>query len=338
MKIRSAVYLSLLVFVCGFGSIASAKSECESYLFDAEFLTSLNLAMSDDYRIELLAKDFGDGKKFVILMGETHIKTPASAEIGRNVLRHFEYIGYEGYLEEKTWGGKISLRVIDPILKTLNVKRPAQFALRRAWARWKGAGRSEGSTIKDAVDAKVAGRLTRSLDALSDQELLEAVQRLADEGETNPEFQKKVDEIIAVRQGHAPPLRIIREMIHLEKDHVPDFYENLESVNGKIFWSFVVASMLAPEAYHSAVTTGLTLYVGHGWVGHLLQDTKYSRFFPMPRALITGRDATMARNIDETLEQRTEISELLAIVGKAHVDGMKELLLEAGYESIPLKF
>jgi hypothetical protein len=98
-----------------------------------------------------------------------------------------------------------------------------------------------------------------------------------------------------------------------------------------------------PNNYHIWAAVGATTYAVYGLTGNMLGNTRYKatkwyqRFFPLSLALVTGRNATMARNIIETLESRPEVSELLAIVGEGHVDGIAQLLEQAGYTQLPIR-
>ena len=60
------------------------------------------------------------------------------------------------------------------------------------------------------------------------------------------------------------------------------------------------------------------------------------KMFPLNLAILRGRNATMVGNIENTFNERSDVNEMLAIVGKLHVPEMKQLLERMGYQSISL--
>ncbi len=57
-----------------------------------------------EYPIQILVK----GGRYIILMGETHDKSPELAQIGLDVAVSFSFRAYEGFDPGKTWGGKLA--------------------------------------------------------------------------------------------------------------------------------------------------------------------------------------------------------------------------------------
>lgn len=356
-------FLAAIALAALVGQLAQAKPNCEFFLNNPTLIEALHKAVTDDYRVEIFAKQVNGKTKLLVLMGELHIKTPTSAVVGRNVVNQFDYVGIEGFDPQKTWGGKLSANVIDPIIEKIGIKRTPQFWLARVLGRFYGTnGRTEGSTITEAVAAEMRAGFLNDIQKKSPDELKELIATLETILEESSDTDLEIEgvKILSARELLAMANSVLtgrspeqiaehtgpKETVDLEKNHVPDFAENWYSIDSYVSWGILAAYCamvpFVPDNYQIGAAVGATAYVFYGLTGSVLGNTRYKatkwyqRYFPLSLALVTGRNATMARNIMETLESRPEVSELLAIVGKGHVDGMKQLLEQAGYKPLSI--
>lgn len=157
----------------------------------------------------------------------------------------------------------------------------------------------------------------------------------------------------AIETAEEDPLRKFIN-IPLEKGHTPDLAENMQSIIlpaqmftcGAAFCGDVL-HYLEPGNAVSTVTTPLVWIVaGVGlsqtWAAKILRprfkDQKWFKFvFAVNYGLINARDKTMVNNVYNALFEYKEEKAILVIVGKDHVDGMRDLLRDQfGFADVPL--
>lgn len=86
-----ALFLSLVISFPAFGD---AKS-CSPFLSNAQ-ITALREAGKGDYIVKTVKVDIDGVERTVVVLGETHVKGKADAELGKNVVDQFENVGVEG--------------------------------------------------------------------------------------------------------------------------------------------------------------------------------------------------------------------------------------------------
>lgn len=74
----------------------------------------------------------------------------------------------------------------------------------------------------------------------------------------------------------------------------------------------------------------------YGWAEMLLKwkfsDEPWFRIvFPTYGGLLDGRNETMLKNIENGFHEHPEANQMLVIIGRAHVRGMKKLLEDQGF-------
>lgn len=347
--------LSLLV-----GQPARASSCEQLLLLKPNLVESLHNAAKDDYDVRILTAEVGGKQRLVVMMGEAHIKSVRSAEVGREVLEHFDYVGREGYDPTVTWGGRFDKNVLHPVLAKLGLKAKPQFWFARLLGRLFGArGRTEGSTTTEASIAAIRREYLEHLENKSQEQLaviLGALEKLpANELDAAVDidgvkvFTKReiLELALSVRDGKKPEIELKgpKGTIPLEANHKPDFWENVSSLEsyvtlGSLVGYYASAAYLPADAA-SAVTTGLLALAGYritGAIASVKAEPRpwLQRLFPMSYGILRARNRTMVGNIHKSLVERPEIDQMLVVVGKAHLDEMQALLEGQGYTSIPL--
>ena len=138
-------------------------------------------------------------------------------------------------------------------------------------------------------------------------------------------------------------------VFHLEKNHKPGLAERVETLivptSILSLLLYVVPCMLPKSSFAHMIRIAAlcgALSLVYFAVGTALSDRFqhrrwFRRLFGLTLGLVSGRDKTMAGNIDEIMREYPDVENILNIVGKYHVPGMKRLLLDAyGYKEIPL--
>ena len=324
-----------------------------------DLLKSLHKAARDDYEVQLMTTVVNGRQKLVVLLGEAHIKSPASAAIGRGVLENFDFVGREGSDPEKTWGGRFSSKFIHPLLDKISTNDLPQFWFIRLIGKLRGEkGRTEGSTIVEAQVAELKNRFIENTKKMTAHELSDLIAKLEGVPENErgaaPNIEgvklfskgEKLEIAKAIANGVEPPNpKGPKETIHLEAGHVPDIWENIHSIEsyatmGTIMGYYATSSFLPQE-----VLLGVSLGINALAVYQLGELALYKRFeakrwyqriFPISVGNLKSRNRTMVSNIVTAIESRSEIEELLVVVGEAHVPEMKRLLQQRGYSSLPL--
>jgi len=343
----------------------NAVSTCEGiFNFGKERQTnvyaSLYKAMKDDYAVQVFTKDVNGRPRTLVLMGETHIKNKTSAAVGREVINNFDYVGVEGFDSEKTWGGRFKSKVITPITTKIRIKDKPQFWLARLIGKIFGkSGRTEVSTITEAVIAETRNNIINNLKSMSSQDLSHFISTLEEIPEKSKDSDLSVNgvsiftirEIIdlakfATNGQDLPTVNGPKETFHLEDGHKPDLWENLNSIDGYLtiglLAGYYTASAFIPPDVALKSAYALSSFSLYQISGLLLSTSKYQterwyqRLFPMSLGIIRGRNSTMVNNIESTFNGRQEVDQLLAIVGKLHVPEMKLLLEKMGYKSVAL--
>lgn len=293
-------------------------------------------------------------------MGEVHNKSPQSAAIGREVVSNFDYVGREGFDPEKTWGGGFKGRVVSPVLSKLGIKDRPQFWFARLIGKIIGkGGRTEGTTIAAAQVAEIRNNLVNNLKSISAQERSELIAKLEEIPERDRSGAISMggltlftgNEILDLAKLAAdgrdlPAISGPKETFHLEAGHKPDIWENIQSIEGYItvglLAGYYTAEAFIPPHIAEQGAYAISALSAYKIAGSLLSNSRfqtakwYQRIFPLSLGVIRGRNSTMVNNIESTFTNRGEVDQLLAIVGKAHIPEMKQLLQRMGYTAIPL--
>jgi len=336
-----------------FGNKSDAEAKRELY-------TDLHKAMKDDYSVEVMKTVINGKEKTLVILGETHIKSPTSAAIGQDVVNHFDVVGNEGYDSNKTWGGKFKNSVMAPVLAKIGIKGAPQFWMARLISRFKGpAGRTEGSSTRVAAVAEMKNKYSADLKEMPRDKLAEMIRQLE---EAPAEIRRDAiqidgikiftfDEILSMAkeayegrelETFAGP----KKTIHLEDGHKPDIWENIDSIQNYItvgiLAGYYATSFLIPQHLADMIGWGVNSFSVYELVGLKVTSSKFqtstwaSRLFPLSLAILRGRNATMINNIDKVFNEQPDVNEMLVIVGKLHVPEMKLLLQRNNYQSIPL--
>jgi hypothetical protein len=350
----------LWVALAGVPDAVAGADLCRDLLLNEPgLIQALHRAAKDDYRVQLLTAEVNGQQKLVVLMGETHIKSPASAAVGREVLDHFEQVGIEGADVDKNWGGKLSNKVISPLFDRMGFKDRPQFWFLRLASKVMGrSGRTEGSTIDQAYAAVFRREVFEELSRYSHDDLASLVRTLEQipVSERGKAFKSdgvsvvSIEELLSIVRSVPPgaPLPVPqgpRETIWLEEGHVPDLWENLSSIETQVtvgaLMAYYATPPFLPQPASALCTLGslaFSMYQVCGLaLGAKFQASRwYQRLFPLSVGLLRARNRTMVGNIAATIESRSDVDQFLVIVGRAHLPEMKHLLLQKGYQPLEL--
>lgn len=271
----------------------------------------LDIAQSTDYSVTKLIAP--DGKN-VIIMGETHLKDVIASVVGRRVLLEFPHRAHELASSEKTWGGEFFSLYLETVFNHIQTT----------------TNRTYQSTISDAhsTAAEVLSSV-RALESTLAKTLNVEVQAVQQNSSLNRDYTNYKN-------------------FFLENNHRPDLKENLYSVvvpteylSKALLIPTAAFSLAAPNGFVAEIVLPtLLVIVGtraiHKYLGKKLK-TKYSdktwfnNIFFDDRGLLDARNKTKTKNINKILNENPEVKTLLVIVGKLHVEGIVENLLNVGY-------
>jgi hypothetical protein len=363
LKLKNGYYRNSIVMLASLFAITTCYAEvpiCSLLLggtpISFEALQALHDAKTS-FEVEVLSKVIDGKERVVILAGETHIKTGGARSKGLNLIGHFDLRGIEG-ADLNSLGG----RLLGPIMDAVNFVSKKIFRLK-------------GSTITDAIvtasmeEAKqsvaiqIAETLLKeaglqSMELTIEQEqkhlvLLGNMKISSGDVEVDPVELLKVikvylsanSEMIASEQR-----KIVN--IQLEVGHKPNFKENLDVAQLPLTLGLLgLTFAISPFAGHGNQTvdvadkiiTGI-VYLNSAYTWAELAMKKkfsskpwFSAVFPTYGGLLDGRNQTMVANIEKGLIEHPESDQMLIIVGKAHVKGMKSLLQDQyRFSSAPL--
>ena len=200
--------------------------------------------------------------------------------------------------------------------------------------------RPEGSTIDaitfgpiSAADLALAEQMTRIIEFRIEE--LEALSN------RTPDQAEQLDRLRDLLSPIERP-----NIVKLERGHVPQSAENIRGIPALTTYAIVlgVDGLSYIAGVHSALTPveigGVLLaYALAGQLGKRFDKFKdshrFNRLFPIHYGLITGRDKTMTKNLVDAMT-RPEIGQILVIVGRMHVPGIKRRLLSDGFTEAPL--
>ncbi len=307
-------------------------------LFDgAAARDALERARGPDYAVRVMTRRQDGAERVVVLLGESHIKSPAAAELGRAVIARFQVYGLEGY-QNKSRGARAFL------------DRMTAFRRRAAQAQPERYG--AGSTIDEAAILNARRRAReqatrRYLDSLNERQrraLLEeaeaAVARgqpgtiglVAGSGETLLDA-AGLRAALSPRAAPAPTPAAFR----LEDGHRPGLGERLvfygPSVRralNRFAWGAIAASLVWGSGTAHAALAAALLGLNWVWLGDLLParvlQGPLGALFPLRTGLTRGRDKTMAKNLAAASASPSGAAPILAVVGADHVPGIARLL------------
>ena len=339
---------------------------CSTHLLGATPLSPAALIALQEargaYALEAVQKVVDGEPRVVILAGETHVKGNQASVAGKRLLEHFNLRGLEGADTRKNG---IAGAIMSPFLNAMNWF-PQKFLGLKGSTIDEAEAHAEAEFAKNVYAFELASKI-------KEQEKREIIQLTADEesalAEKLESFSISVDgfepgrdyaaeELLPLVREYLgrPPLDAYKRAtpvnVNLEKGHQPGLRENLSLLEIPFSIGFGglqlglgwAASPATPELAIAASVSSFAgiLYTAQSITGHLLtlkhSDKRWFRaIFPLHGGLIDGRNETMVRNIDAGFQANPQFNQMLVIVGKAHVPGMKRLLVEGqGYSPVPI--
>jgi hypothetical protein len=318
-----------------------------------EALEAIHQAKSN-YEIEVVTKMVDGKPRVVIFAGETHLKRDPSSKVGLNLLRHFDFKGLEGANLSKNG---IAGAILSPVLDSIHFIAQKFF-------------RMKGSSIDDADQAlelsiaknEYAWQLASSMKAkegkssislsVEEEDTLKNNLGLIEfkaQGQSETQSFNGSEIISPLKRYLADESGVLKRPVNLqlEKGHVPSTRENLGLLELPANLTLVGLGLGLPHftgqgnavvdatsALVTLITFVGTAYTFTGMGLKKRHETKkwYKVIFPLQSALLDGRNETMVRNIDAGFAENPDHDQMLVVVGRAHVKGMKALLIESyGY-------
>ncbi|MFC1521198.1 AAA family ATPase [Elusimicrobiota bacterium] len=277
----------------------------------SDTLEALHKAANDDYTVTILKKNLYGTDRFVVLLGETHLKSKTSSEIGKELIRKFRYIGGEGV----NFNSYAGMRIFSKIIKSVF----------HAFYRTFLPGRSkEQSTINDAYEHVLDMETDAATFAVKTHfMLLSAEERHKMEVGFDTTLARDPDALANIEDAATGKTSQIR------LDSVKKILAELRSDPG----SPEVARVR--QAQKQKKTEFFRLEAGHKPDLAEKLSLWFKTLFPLTAGLLSGRNKTMARNIYNTAKNESELESMLAIVGKNHTWGLTDLLIkDYGFEIV----
>lgn len=316
---------------------------------------ALAAAAKGDYTVRVLRGTVAGKQRLVVLLGESHVKDEWNAKLGQLVISHFPVRGIEGFIGTGNFAYRLYCSVFIPIT----------FGLARLIAL--GAA-NKGSSLQEAIayiDHERTGRqrfleIAKTMPAAHSAQALESLRQVPEALMEDPiapreypgvTFGQAKQAFEAVQAGLEPSLfmKDRRTVFPLEIGHKAGIAERFEAIAetaGLLSPVIMMPFALWLHSFPPALTFVLALpifffvYVQLGiflsavfgekpWVAALLAVAA-------PRKLV-DRNRTLAGNMIEIFESYLAFNTLLAIMGQAHVPGIKKILADRyGFTEVPL--
>jgi hypothetical protein len=345
---------SVLLLALTLAMSPRAHAECDPLLLGGtplapEALEALHQARSN-YEIEVVTKLVEGKPRVVIFAGETHVKRNASSKTGLNLLQHFDFKGLEGANLSKNG---IAGAILSPVLDSINF-------ISRKVLRLKGSSIDDADDLLEIAIAKneYAWQLASNIKAKEGKTVVflsfEEEQNLRDTlgiidfkatGKTKS-YSFSGDDVIPLLKKHlADDSGLLRAPVNLqlERDHTPSVRENLGLLELPANFALLGLGLTLPQFTGqgnpavdaaSALVTLITFtgtaytFTGLGLKKRHENKKWYKVIFPLQSALLDGRNETMVRNIDAGFANNPDHNQMLVVVGRDHVRGMRALLIE----------
>lgn len=315
----------------------------------------LAVATQGDYTVRVLRGAVAGKQRLVVLLGERHVKNEWNDKLGKRVISYFPVRGMEGFLDT----GNIAYRL------TCSVFIPIAFGLARLISRGTA---DQGSSLTEAfhfIDKERAGRqrFSEAVSAMAAPQrakLLESLRQVPATLSGDPispadypgvTFEQAAQALEAAQAGLEPKLFLKgrRSVFPLEIGHKAGIAEQLElfaETAGLLapiimmplalwlhsFPPLLTCILAVPILYFFYVQCGIlmsALYGERPWMSSLLA-------LAGPRKIV-DRNKTMANNIIEIFQCYMAFNAFLAIMGQAHIPGIKKILVERfGFAEISL--
>ena len=349
LAIRLAAGVALTLSFSSFG-----QTPCDPLLLGGtpitpDALEALHQAKSN-YEIEVVTKTIEGTPRVVIFAGETHLKRTSSSQAGLSLLQHFKFKGLEGANLSKNG---ISGAILSPVLDSINF-------IARKFFRLKGSSIDDADQLLELAIAKneYAWQLASSIKEREGKAKIllssEEEQNLRDHlgiiefkatGNAHSSSFSGEDVIPLLKKHLADESGLLRAPVNLalEKGHTPSTRENLGLLELPANFALVGLGLTLPHftgqgnaavdaasALVTLVTFAGTAYTFTGLGLKKRHETKkwYKVIFPLQSALLDGRNETMVQNIEKGFSENPEHDQMLVLVGRDHVRGMKALLIE----------
>lgn len=331
-----------LVSICAFSITSWSQEEpCGAALTRSQVqVLNESLQETEHFDIQVYAGSVEGQSRTVVFLGETHYKGEKDAVIGQRIIKQFQYYGLEGVDLSKYWGGKamsIALDAIGFMFKMFTFGK-----------------KNRGSTINDAAARASLSDILAHFKEFSDRNrLAELTPEEADRFEVsiNGEVIKgsKILTVIAELEKH---LSDAPRMFNLEKDHRPNLVEQVGSVAFPAFLAWVAYTVGYDLVRASSETVSGDTWELPQTIGLMAASValplalkkvlgKYDIFsraagWTMDIFFGFGRNRTMTNTILKILKEHPQTDTLLVIVGAAHTTPMGRLLIEQGFQRVPL--
>jgi hypothetical protein len=297
-------------------------------------------AKDGDYKVAVLSGVVNGKQRNVVFLGETHVKDQVAKQVGKAVLKEFNFRGLEGASTKATWGGPFFAWSVDVLYKLAKVITFGK--------------RNQSSTIYDAyreaqlqkAAARIAGLIKEG--KISQSDLASLSVKI---GEEKISMEKLISDFGL--DGNKIPVTQVTN-IALEAGHKPDLAENLQSIFFPVLllsWAGGICSKALESAVPGNVVSGVlsnvsrpvfvvntTQLFGSTILGRWFKDRGWYKYvFSVQFGLLTGRNRTMVENIKAAFQANDDQSTLLVIVGRDHVEGMTDLLKsQMGFIEMPV--
>jgi len=340
----------------------------------ARALPALRAAAADDYVVSILRKPGPAGPDYVVVLGERHEKTPEAAELGRAVLAHFDRVGREGYDPRLTplrrlqaWAESLKRSAFARVRDDRQQPRREGSTIDELDGEY--FRRAVAQALRSSFSEEKLRELLSELESASAEKLDASIVTM--ETAAGIPIRMPAREFLGLlrREGRRT---VEPASTRLERGHRPDWRENLLNLVDvarsldvfiylrilnptRVAWA-LLAGLAGLGAWAAAWLLGLAL-LGLGakivaatgllmFAYSVASDlvTKFSlkttgsprwnRILPWRDGNVFARDRTMADNI---ARDASGTGPFLAIVGKAHVPGIRERLIRRhGYEEVAL--
>ena len=360
-------------------------------MYDALLRAEEYSGEEDGYGIQLLSRtrteDSLTQKQLVVLVGESHLKSKESAEVGKQIVEAFPWRGLEAPLPANSpYYFNLSLKLIqgarflyqkcsssfkfgstiqnactqedstapseseareDSTAKpepTKHLLYPPRFRAHQITLLQSLLKADLGAHLPPSIQAEYAGKTLKDLTP----EERERFQFSPVKGVLKPisgqrlfEFQ---DDIAQGRMDRLYPLEPgIQMNFLLEHSHTPDFWEKMYHIRNIAYCAALTSAAIAyapfPQIIFSPETSSFIGKASLSYLATTFTLRMTSHFYRQPEETLPplllpenglnfARNKTMSRNIDQILRDYREIPVLLVLVGRAHIIGIRQHLIE----------
>lgn len=319
----------------------SDSQPTESTLLDPAWVNTLNQAQEnalhrphsffrDGYSLRVLTGKVNGQNKTVILLGESHFKTEAASHKIDELSREFDFIGTEGWKDEKYWGitqkmGKLQ----DKLTSALNtfLDESSVYAVQDRVKREKAYEIFE----KILTDLKVHGHLPE-FDKIKNLKLDSLGYKFS-----VAELKEIYDKVNSSKVNVEPKSQT--QIIGLEDHFQPTTKDNLAILMLPLLAGTTLANLclkkacyLWPEFAILARLRGILSPISKAYIAYLAvdllsklifeDDDWSSRVFILSGSLVSHRNLEMSDEIIQAFKDHPEKKNMLVITGAIHSYGL----------------